>query len=166
MKGIKLNILLGVLFVSVMGTLLHFAYSVSGESWLVGLFAPINESIWEHTKLAFFPMLLYTGYLCKKCKPEYPCIQSAMLSAALLSVILIIVLFYTYSGMLGFHVAFADISIFYISVLLAFYAAYALTISCKAEKWKMVLRLLTILMVLLFFLFTFSPPNIPLFVSP
>lgn len=41
----------GFVLVAVVGTLWHFVYDLSGGSWLVGLVAPVNESVWEHTKL-------------------------------------------------------------------------------------------------------------------
>ena len=48
----------GFLFMSVIGTLLHFVYEWSGNNSIVRLFAPWNESTWEHMKLLFFPMLV------------------------------------------------------------------------------------------------------------
>lgn len=166
MKGIKSYIIAGILFVSAFGTFLHFAYDLSGNNILVGLLTPINESIWEHTKLLFFPMLLYALFLIKKLKDEYPCIGSAMMSATFLGILLIIILFYTYSGIIGHRVAFVDISIFYISVITSFYIAYQLTLSCKMEPFTMLLHFLTILLICLFLVFTFKPPDIPLFVNP
>lgn len=155
----------GFLFVAMLGTLLHFAYNWSGNNILVGLFAPINESIWEHTKLIFFPLLIYTLYLDRKIGKDFPCINSAMCSASLLGVVLILVLFYTYSGILGFHVAFVDISIFYISVILVFSLAYRVTNSCKTEAYDTFLHILVIVLLCLFVFFTFSPPNLPLFMT-
>ena len=165
MKGLKFYTIAGIVFVSVLGTLFHFVYDWSGNNVLVGLFSPINESIWEHTKLLFFPMLIYSFYLNKKIDKEYPCLNSAMISGMLSGVAIIIVMFYTYTGIIGFHTAFADISIFYISVILAFCIAYKLTISCNVNKYSNLLWLLQILMICLYIVFTFSPPNIPLFVS-
>ena len=43
-----------ILSVSLLGTLLHFTYRWSGRNPLI---APVNESVWEHMKLLFFPML-------------------------------------------------------------------------------------------------------------
>lgn len=163
MKKLKMYIIAGIIFVSVFGTILHFAYEWSGNNVLVGLFTPINESIWEHTKLLFFPMLLYSFYMNKKIGKEYPCLNSAMISGMLSGIALIIVMFYTYTGIIGFHTAFADISIFYISVILAFYITYKLALSCKADKYSKLLKLLQILIICLYIIFTFFPPNIPLF---
>ena len=44
----------GILCVSILGTLLHFTYRWSGRNPLIGLIAPVNESVWEHMKLLFF----------------------------------------------------------------------------------------------------------------
>ena len=58
MKGLKSYIITGIIFVSIVGTLFHFVYEWSGNNILIGLFTPINESIWEHTKLIFFPIAI------------------------------------------------------------------------------------------------------------
>ena len=164
-KGLKSYIIIGVIFVSVLGTLCHFVYNWSGNNVFVGLFTPINESIWEHTKLLFFPMLIYSFYINKKIGKEYPCLNSAMIAGMLLGVAMIIVMFYTYTGVIGFNTAFADIAIFYISVILAFCVVYKFTISCMADKYGKVLQIFQIVMICLYIIFTFSPPAIPLFVS-
>ena len=57
MKAIVLGkaerqILAGVPVLFLAGTLIHFLYGLSGEFFLVGLLAPVNESVWEHLKLA------------------------------------------------------------------------------------------------------------------
>lgn len=166
MKSLKSYMIAGALFVSVLGTLLHFAYSWSGNNVFVGVFTPVNESIWEHTKLVFFPMLIYSFYLNKKLKDMYPCIRSAMNFGALSGVFLIIVLFYTYSGVTGFNADFVNIAIFYLSVISSFYVAYKLTLSCRFEEYTAILQFLTILMIGLFIIFTLFPPNIPLFIAP
>ena len=46
----------GYIAVTVLGTLLHFVYGWSSSNMLVGLFAAVNESTWEHMKLAFYPI--------------------------------------------------------------------------------------------------------------
>ena len=166
MKGLKVYIIKGLIFVSVLGTLFHFAYEWSGNNVFVGLFTPVNESIWEHTKLLFFPMLIYSLYLRVKVSTEYPCINSSMILGTLSGIALIIVLYYTYSGIIGFNVAFADILIFYISVIASFYIVYKTTLSCVVDSYSNILQIIQIAIICLFILFTFSPPSIPLFISP
>ncbi len=156
----------GVLFVSLLGTFMHFVYSLSGNNFFVGLFAPINESVWEHTKLIYFPMLIYSVYLNKKLKGQYSCIFPAMILSSVFGMSLIISVFYTYSGIIGFHTALVDIAIFYVSVIAAFFVAYKLISTCKINKFNVPLQILNILMICLFIIFTLFPPSIPLFISP
>lgn len=42
----------------ILGTLNHFLYDWSGKNPVIALFTPVNESVWEHMKLLFFPFLL------------------------------------------------------------------------------------------------------------
>lgn len=42
---------------AVLGTALHFLYTWQPVP-LFGLFAPVNESVWEHLKLLYWPFLL------------------------------------------------------------------------------------------------------------
>lgn len=60
MKHLRHCTIIGIIFVMLTGTLSHFLYDWSGQNPVVGLFTPVNESIWEHMKLLFFPMLLYS----------------------------------------------------------------------------------------------------------
>ncbi len=153
----------GIIFVSVVGTLLHFAYGWSGESFLVGLFTPINESTWEHMKLIFF---VYYFFMGRRLKDEFPCIGSSMALGTIFGTFLIPVLFYTYTGILGYNIMLFDILTFYISVISAFYITYINTLSCKADKYKNLLFLLVCLLAVSFVIFTISPPEMALFVSP
>jgi hypothetical protein len=42
--------LCGIVFVFLLGALLHFVFEWSGESKIVGAMASVNESVWEHFK--------------------------------------------------------------------------------------------------------------------
>ena len=43
-------ILLGIPLLFSIGSILHFAYDFLMKIPLAGIFAPVNESIWEHEK--------------------------------------------------------------------------------------------------------------------
>ena len=132
MKRLKYYILGGILFVLVFGTLSHFVYEWSGNNTFLGLFFPVNESTWEHMKLVFFPMLVYGIFMKQRLQQEYPCILSALPAGILTGSLLIPVIFYTYSGIIGQNFLPADIAVFIISVLLAFLVIYKLTLSCSS----------------------------------
>ncbi len=158
--------LLGILLVSVFGSLLHFAYGASGENFLVGLVSPVNESTWEHMKLLFFPMLLYLLLALPRLKSSWPCVVSALPSGILAGAFLIPILFYTYSGVLGFHNLILDIAVFLVSTAAGFLIFYRRALNCRSERYSLTLNLLLMIIGGLFFLFTYFPPSIGLFVSP
>lgn len=166
MKSLRSYTFFGSLFVLTLGTLSHFFYNWSNNNFFVSLFSPVNESTWEHMKLAFFPMLLFSLFMNARLKVRYPCITSSLYFSILLSTFLIPVLFYTYTGILGFHIAIVDIGTFVISVILSFLIQYKLTISCKIKNLQSILGFLVIVCAFLFFIFTYAPPEIALFAVP
>lgn len=46
---------IGFIVISIVGTLLHFLYEMSGHNKIVAIFAAVNESTWEHIKIALTP---------------------------------------------------------------------------------------------------------------
>ena len=127
MNQLKLYTATGAAFVIILGTLAHFFYEWSHKSSIVGIFTPINESTWEHMKLLFFPMLLFSLIAITKLKDIYPCITSSLLSGILAGTALIPIIFYTYTGFLGYNLLFLEISAFIFAVISAFCTAYKLT---------------------------------------
>lgn len=49
----------GFFWIVIVGSLLHFTYEWSGKSTIVGLFSPVNESLWEHLKLGYFSLTFF-----------------------------------------------------------------------------------------------------------
>jgi len=50
----------GFLFITIAGVLLHFVYEWSGQSKWVALIGAVNESTWEHMKIALIPACLWS----------------------------------------------------------------------------------------------------------
>lgn len=157
---------MGAVFVTLAGTLSHFVYEWSGESFLLGFFFPVNESTWEHMKLYFFPMLVCSLILNRKLKTECPCITSALLGGILFGTFLIPILFYTYSGILGRNCFILDFATFLASVTLGFIAVYRNTRSCKLAPYLKWLKVAVFVVALCFFLFSYFPPAIGFFETP
>ena len=93
----RFYIIAGYLFTAVFGTLSHFLYDCSGQNLFIALFAPVNESIWEHMKLSFFPVLLYAFFLSYIRQPEkeFHTLRDALLLGNFVGTFSIPVLFYT-----------------------------------------------------------------------
>ena len=109
MKRLKYFTMGGILFVLITGSLAHFLYDWSGNNLIIGLFSPVSESIWEHMKLIFFPMAVYSCFIFFSCRNTYPCIASSLCLGNLTGTLLIPVFFYAYSTILG-----RDVGFFYI----------------------------------------------------
>ena len=153
MKKLRFYTIMGIMFVIIFGI-------------ISGLFFPTNESTWEHMKLAFFPMLAYSLFMDYKLKEEYPCVTSSLCIGVILSTVLIPIIFYTYTGILGYSISVLNIGYFIISIVVAFIVVYRLTESCKAQKFEWALKMSVLLLMLLFFVFTGFQPNIALFMDP
>ncbi|MEE1313913.1 MAG: DUF6512 family protein [Lachnospiraceae bacterium] len=166
MNSLKHTLIIGVAIVSLLGTLSHFIYELSGNNFILGFFFSTNESTWEHMKIFYFPMLIYSIYLIKKYKPDHPCIASALWSGILIGIITIPILFYTYSGILGRTYTAVDILIYYIAVTLAFFTTYRFTTRCKMQPYTKILTCLIILLSLAFLIFTYQTPNLGIFQNP
>ena len=96
--------LAGFLFTAALGTLLHFVYDWSGGSTLAAAFSAVNESTWEHMKLLFFPALVFSVVQVWALGRTYPDLLEVRAISVLAGLALIPTLFYTYTGVLGFHV--------------------------------------------------------------
>ncbi len=159
--------IIGIIFVSILGTLGHFFYEWSGQSYFVGLFFPVNESTWEHMKLLFFPTPIYLMILNAKYKKKLPIrVTPALIIGLLWGLLFIPSLFYTYGGILGFYIDFINIAIFYVCVIISFLTFYDTVCSKEALEGKRILYGAVFLIAILFFIFTFSPPSLGIFTVP
>ena len=161
-------ILIGILFTIGLGTLLHFTYEWSGNNPIVGLFSAVSESTWEHLKLLFFPMLIYSFLLYAKFYNVYENIPIAIAIGILSGLITIPVLFYTYTGIIGTHVLIIDLAIFVISIILAFFVSSVIVLKgCLNQKgWNQIGVALLLFLTTLFLWFTYEPPSLNLFADP
>ena len=148
------------------GTILHFLYDWTGGSILVSPFSGVNESTWEHMKLLFWPLFLFAlvQRLFFKDQENYWCIK---LTEILLGLLLIPVLFYTYNGVFGKSPDWINIAIFYISAAFVFLFEWqAFKRDLLQYRYPRLAFAVICLLGVLFVVFTFAPPQIPLFRDP
>ena len=125
------------IFAIILGTLLHFTYEWSNYNALIGTFSSVNESTWEHLKLAFFPMLITTiiGFFKFKNVPNFLCSKII------------------------------DILSFMFSVILGEYVSYKKIMS-DFKGNTLVCILILVVLSFCFIIFTYNPPKIQLFQDP
>ncbi len=162
-------ILLGVPVLFLAGTLLHFLYGLTGEAFAAGLFAPVNESVWEHLKLVLWPAVLWWGGCFVRQggarELDAPTWFAAALAALLTAQGTITLLFYFYTGAFGVESLAVDILIFFLAVLLGQLAGLRLYRRRSSVTWVVPLTMLVMLLAL-FVVFTLAPPDLPLFTDP
>ncbi len=156
----------GIIFVFLLGALLHFVFEWSGESKVVGAIASVNESVWEHFKQGFWPMCLYAAI-------EYRFIRSSVnnfLTAKAVAVYLIPVItaliFYAYTTAVGEEILIVDILIFAVAVTAGQLTSYKILTSAKLPEYTGMISLaFIILLALVLILVTFYPPHLPIFLD-
>ena len=159
----------GFTAVCVGGTLLHFLYDWTGGSALVAPFSAVNESTWEHMKLFFFPSLVFAivqGFFFRE---DYADFWQTKLIGTCTGLAMIPVIFYTYNGAIGKSPDWINIAIFAISAGIAYFVEYKIFARNSRCNCGVLCRLaipVFALLTLLFFVFTYYPPSIPLFAPP
>ncbi len=155
----------GFITIVVLGTLNHFLYALSGGHPLVGMITPVNESVWEHLKLLYFPFMLFVvveyivygrkidGYLFSR------------FVGVLCGMMLIPIAFYVYTSVFGKSLVVLDIFIFVAAAAVTVYVGTK-RIQNGSDEHKYVNLSGLILFIgvsALFIGFTLNPPSSPLF---
>ena len=158
----------GFILTAAAGPLLHFTYAWSGGNRIVGAFSAVNESTWEHMKLLFVPVFLFSLVEMSVLAQRYRNLLAVKLVATLLGLVAIPVLFYTYTGIWGQGNTAADIAIFYIAAILVYWSGYRLlergALSGGALQVIGLLLLWGIAFLMVYF--TNAPPHIALCRDP
>lgn len=146
------------------GTGLHFLYELAPVP-LVGLFAPVNESVWEHLKLLYWPFLLAAAVLSHMMKDRLRA-WSAFLASLLLQPLLLTALFYLFHGGLGLESPILNILLYYGVLAAGFWGAFELYGSGAAESSLGLLIVLAAIYGVCLMVFTLAAPNLPIFIAP
>lgn len=75
-------------------------YGWPGQNALVGLVSPVNESVWEHTKLLVFPVVA-VGTVEAVLLQDVRRVAWATLVEAIVGALAIVAVFYACTGALG-----------------------------------------------------------------
>ena len=160
--------LAGFLFTSAMGSLLHFVYAWSGGSLAAAVVSAVNESTWEHMKLLFVPMFLFSVVQACVLGKTYPNFLAVRAVSIVTGLTLIPVLYYTYTGVWGQMRDWANIAVFFLAALGAFLLDfYLLRRNRLSAPWQQVLGLIVLWALAFCFVWcTFRPVRIALWRDP
>jgi hypothetical protein len=169
-KQIKIWHIIGVFVIFGVGAVWHFMFEWIGDPIWLGWLFPVNESVWEHVKLMFFPAVIYYAiesiFLWKKTNNF---LFTKMIVLYFTPIVNIIV-FYTYTGITGYENFIIDSIVLLISTGFQQWISYKLLTREEIWKDKRVLRIiLAVIGILILGAFlvyaTYYPPHIPLFMD-
>ncbi len=154
----------GAIIISLLGSFLHFVFARLGEWPPAALIASVNESVWEHFKLAFWPALIYAliewPFFRRKIKDFW----IAKIYGIFAMPIIITSFFYGYKTFIGHNILWVDISLFVFAVFSGQMFSYRLLLRQSfASGMRILAIVLLVLMITAFSLLTFFPPHCPLF---
>jgi hypothetical protein len=158
--------LIGIAVIFLLGSALHFTFEWSGEWTPVGVIAAVNESVFEHLKLTFWPTILYAAITYKLLRNSTNNFIVAKTAAVYIMPLTIIVLFYAYTTLTGIENVFIDIFIFFVAVACGQLISYRILLMEPLPEWlKWFSLALLVILALVYSLFTFYPPHIPFFMD-
>ena len=135
------------------GCVLHFLYEWQ-PSAITALFSPVNESLWEHVKLVFWPFL-GAALLLNRDRPggarPWPLVLPGLCALTL-------ILGWVYHVALGGEALWVDIAIYVLVMLLGFWLATRFSGPFKGGKWVLPI-VAVIALALLIGWFTLYPPE-------
>lgn len=159
-------IYLGMIVIIVVGTLLHFLYEQSGHNKFVAIFAAVNESTWEHIKIGMTPTILwslYDGY-------KYGLNANYLIGKALclLTIILLIpLLFYSYTAFTKKSILVVDIICFCITIICSqLVFIHFLKVNALSFIWTYLSGILLFIEIGIYMFFTFQPLKNIIFEDP
>ncbi len=155
--------ILTALVASLAGAALHFLYDLL-PSPLTALFSSINESVWEHLKLLFWPMLCGAAVLARRSKNK-PRLWSAFFAALLAAPAFLLTAYYLLRS-LGVEGLVVDIALYFVTMFAGFWLAWYLYRRKMPEKIGGWLLMVVILYGASLILFTFAAPELPIFQAP
>jgi len=157
----------GFCVVALLGTIFHFLYEWTNGNKIIASFCAVNESVWEHSKILFFPLFFFALLQSKYTKKDYPNFWQIKLLGIVVGTLLIPILYYTTNGAIGKTPDWLNITFFFVAGGVAFALEYFLFVRFapkpKKSWWAIVILLI---ISLLYVCFTYFPPKLPLFADP
>lgn len=159
----KKRYILAFVLTALGGAALHFAYELL-PSPLVGLFAPVNESVWEHLKLLFWPFLA-AGFFLTRGETDQMRAWSGVLLSLLVMPPVLTGSYYLLLGGFALHALWLDIALYVLVLAAGFWLAYRVQRSGRFAYLAGILVILAGLYGAALILFTLAPPDFPIFME-
>jgi hypothetical protein len=155
----------GIFFIIFLGAAFHFTFALSGNNPVVGAFSAVNESVWEHLKLPFWPSILWlliAMYPLRKMVGNFFFAKAIGIS---LTLVIIPAVFYAYTAFIE-GIFLVDLTTFMVAVIIGQLVSHKLYKQTQGSKLTELLAFaVIILLAVIFVVFTFYPPHLPIFLD-
>ena len=146
------------------GSALHFLYALWPNP-LTAVFAPVNESVWEHLKLLYWPFLAATFVLTKG-EADGRKSWCALLAGLLSAPALLLGAYYTLSSGFALHGLPLELALYALAMAGGFLLARHLQAAALPAWLCGVLVIASGVFGAALALFSFAPPQLPIFLPP
>lgn len=154
----------GGIFILLIGSALHFTFELANFWKPIAVIAPVNESIWEHLKMVFWPGLFFSliqYHFVKNLTTNY---WSAKALSLVFMPLFITAGWFAFAVLTGANNFAVNIVLFVIAIILGQAISFKMLTSARESRLKPVFPILCIVVLgLSFGLFSFFPPRIGLF---
>jgi Family of unknown function (DUF6512) len=114
----------GTIVILVFGSILHFLYPWSGELKIIGLIAPVNESVWEHVKMGYWSLVLFSVFEYRKINDQAHNYFLSKLIGILALELTILITFYSYTPITLHSILWIDISSYVAGAIFCQFLSY------------------------------------------
>lgn len=164
MNSLKHWRLAGIITTIILGFLLHYLFSWTDRSKVIGLFAPVNESIWEHLKLGYWSVVLFSLIEYLQIKHSINNYFLAKTIGILTLELTILFIYYGYTFIIGIDIFWIDISSYILGAIICQYLTYIFFKRKPYSKFINNISLCAFIGIgILFAITTYNPPHIALF---
>ena len=154
----------GCLAILAVGSVAHFVHGWTGRTWVTALVFPIDESVWEHTRLATWPGLAVLVIQGRYLRGTLVRPGLAFAAYVLTAPTLIALLYYGYTGAFGVHALAWDLTVFVIAVVTGQAVALSVgTRGVRTRRGEVLGWVITALVALGSIAWTFWAPDLPMF---
>lgn len=155
--------LIGIPAIYIGGVFFHFLYKYFGKrKWMV-MISPVNESLWEHLKLTFYPTLAYSliqFLILRDVSDNY---LVADLIGIYVMMLFILITELIYPLILKKNIFILDLLIFLIAICISQLLSYYISTQTNINFPNFISYILILFQTILFIIFSFKPLKINIF---
>lgn len=153
------KLIVAFVLTTLVGAALHFLYALV-PNVLTAIFSPVNESVWEHLKIIFWPFLAAALILNRR-KGES--IVPALLSLLIICAIMLLASYLYYIVWFGDNNAFGPVS--FVLIMVIGFTLPSMIWRVAVMRWSDLVYPAVIILAAAIVLFTFLPPDHVLFID-